>query len=88
MTSTPHVPRIRWRRPPSAPVRLTALITGASSTEAAHECIESLRNEWARDLRKAEDLDVIVVDGDAGCIHPCTLHEYSPNIEFIQTYGG
>lgn len=68
MKTTPHLPRIRWRRLPSAPVRLTALITGANSEDSARTCRDSLVNEWARELRQQTDLDVIVVDDTAGGI--------------------
>jgi hypothetical protein len=68
MKSTLHVPRIRWRRPPSAPVRVTALITGAATADASQECIDSLAAEWAREGRKTEDLEVLVVADDAGAI--------------------
>jgi hypothetical protein len=43
-------------------VRVTALITGASSSEEARPCIESLTLEWSRGHRRERDLDVIVVD--------------------------
>jgi GT2 family glycosyltransferase len=47
---------------PSAHVRLTALVVNYCSGAFAEACVASLRAEWARSGRAADDLDVIVVD--------------------------
>lgn len=49
------------RRAP-APTRLTALVVNFNSGAFACSCVASLRGEWERAGRAAQDLDVVVVD--------------------------
>ncbi|MBL8859441.1 MAG: hypothetical protein JNL28_13095 [Planctomycetes bacterium] len=60
MKAALHVPRIRWRRPPSAAVRLSALIVGSGSGERAAACIASLEREWLAEHRRACDLEILL----------------------------
>lgn len=62
-----HVPRIRWRRPPNARVRLSALVVGAQGGEAT-ACAESLAREWERAGRRAEDLEIVAAADEPGGI--------------------
>jgi GT2 family glycosyltransferase len=54
--------RIRWRRPPTSSVRLSALIVNYDSGGFALACVESLQQEWSRDGRESGDLEIVVVD--------------------------
>jgi len=56
-----HVPRIRWKRPPSSPVRLSAFVDARGHEADAPSCVASLRDEWNRDRRRDEDLEVFVL---------------------------
>lgn len=66
MKAARHVPRIRWRRLPSAPVRLSAFVDGRGRVVEASRCVASLREDWERDGRRACDLEVFVLV-EPGC---------------------
>lgn len=56
-----HVPRIRWRRLPRSTVRLSAIVDARGAETLLPACLSSLRDEWLRDGRRADDLEFVVI---------------------------